>query len=337
MREPTIPGRYLLQAFASGFLREDSENRMQVFLQTKGLSLESLQEPDFRFPLKWLNELVPKNNAISRPVLAYQFGDMVRLTSQGNLSLVFMTSPNIRESLESSRFIALQSNVVSILFRESESAGYLFIDISSGSRFLDQIILFYCFAAIRRLMIAVTGLNPVCNMRVTFEKPVDFDLIVPDVRGNWSFNQPTNCLIVEKSFLDSRSLFADPIEYIVAKRACEKELATLNETRSISDMVCKLMVHDGIWEQAKAAEYLHVSKSTLKRRLAQQGVSYSALLTEVRKKQAAQLLTASDASVQVIAAQLGYRDQSNFSHAFKKWFNLSPSEFIHDHRKGDGS
>ena len=35
VREPTIPGRYLLQAFASGFLREDSENRIKSVFMTQ--------------------------------------------------------------------------------------------------------------------------------------------------------------------------------------------------------------------------------------------------------------------------------------------------------------
>ena len=44
--DPYIPGRYLLQALASGLLREDSEQQIEEFLKSEGLSLQALEHTD---------------------------------------------------------------------------------------------------------------------------------------------------------------------------------------------------------------------------------------------------------------------------------------------------
>ena len=183
-------------------------------------------------------------------------------------------------------------------------------------------------AAIRRLMIIISGQTPDCTMHVNGEKPPAFDDLTQDICGQWKFNQVAGCLVIDKPFLDLPSVFSDPIEHAAAIRACEGALHKADLARPLPDTIKEIMATESIWEQDKIAERLHISRSTLKRRLAQHGISFSALLSEARKQQAVQLLTASENSLQTIAERLGYTDQSNFSHAFKKWFNQSPREFM---------
>lgn len=325
---PYIPGRYLLQALASGFLREDSESRVQHFLNSKGLTIQDLENANSRFPVSWISHLIPKNNEISPLLLALKFGDLARLTSQGDLSLVLMTSANVRESLHAARYLCLHSNAVLVDFKENETAGYLLFDINSGCEFTDDIILYYSLAAIRRLLSIITNQTPKCSMKIMGDKPIEFDSITTEADGLWEFNQPTNCLVIEKAFLDKASIFADPLEHAVAIRTCEESLAEIKRKQSLPDTISDLMINEGIWDQDLIAERLHMSKSTLKRRLSSQGTTFSGLANKNRKKLAIQLLTASDDSLLTIAERLGYSDQSNFSHAFKKWFDIAPREFM---------
>ena len=325
--EPFIPGRYLLQALASGFLREDSESRVNHFLESRGLTLQDLEESSSRFPVSWISQLVPKSSGVSPQILALRFGNMVRLTSQGDLSLVLMTSSSVRESLDAARYLRLHSNTLAIDFHEDHSAGVLQLDIDSGSTFTDEIILFYSFAAIRRLMSILTAQAPLCEVKLTCDEPTDFDRMELEDVGHWSFNQPMNCLEIERSFLDTPGIFGDPVEHALAVRACEKALAEDSHEHSLLAAIRNLMMNEGVWEQDIVAERLHQSKSTLKRRLSQRGLTFSDLQMSIRQKLAIQLLTTTDEPLQLIAERLGYSDQSNFSHAFKKWFNVSPREF----------
>ena len=76
------------------------------------------------------------------------------------------------------------------------------------------------------------------------------------------------------------------------------------------------------------AETLAMSRRSLQRGLAEAGLSYSALLTEVRMQRAADwLATATERSISAIAFDLGYADAANFSRAFRRQTGVSPRAF----------
>jgi AraC-like DNA-binding protein len=75
------------------------------------------------------------------------------------------------------------------------------------------------------------------------------------------------------------------------------------------------------------AESLAMSGRSLQRALAQAGVSYSQILTEVRMHRAADWLDNTDKPVAEIAFDLGYTDTSNFTRAFRRQLGVAPQAF----------
>ena len=75
------------------------------------------------------------------------------------------------------------------------------------------------------------------------------------------------------------------------------------------------------------AETLSMSRRTLQRLLADQGLSYSRLLAEARLHRAVDWLENTDKPVGEIAFDLGYSDASNFTRAFRRQIGLSPKAF----------
>lgn len=75
------------------------------------------------------------------------------------------------------------------------------------------------------------------------------------------------------------------------------------------------------------AESLGTSRRSLQRGLAQQGISYTDLLTKVRLRRAAEWLERSEKPVVEIAFDLGYADASNFTRAFRQLTGVPPSAF----------
>ncbi|MGR3270620.1 helix-turn-helix transcriptional regulator [Thalassococcus profundi] len=69
---------------------------------------------------------------------------------------------------------------------------------------------------------------------------------------------------------------------------------------------------------------LRLSRSTLIRRLANEGVTFQSLLDETRKELAIRYLNKSDLNNQQIAHLVGYRDPNAFQRAFRKWTGTSP-------------
>lgn len=78
-------------------------------------------------------------------------------------------------------------------------------------------------------------------------------------------------------------------------------------------------------EQTAAA--FHMTERTLRRRLQDEGTTYSGLLDEARRRDAVRLLWNPELDVADIAERLGYSDGANFTRAFRKWTGVAPSHF----------
>lgn len=77
----------------------------------------------------------------------------------------------------------------------------------------------------------------------------------------------------------------------------------------------------------KIARELSVSSRTLQRRLEEEGISYQALLDEVRHKTALRLLRTKDIEIAEIAFLLGFTELNSFTRAFRGWEGTTPNRW----------
>lgn len=75
----------------------------------------------------------------------------------------------------------------------------------------------------------------------------------------------------------------------------------------------------------QVAEAAGMSTRTLQRRLAANGVTFSALVEQVRKDEAMRALRVDGASFGEIAARLGYANQSTLTRAVRRWTGATPT------------
>ena len=101
-----------------------------------------------------------------------------------------------------------------------------------------------------------------------------------------------------------------------------------------AEIACSLC--DGTPTVEMISSKLHIGGRTLQRKLASKDTSYSALLSEVRKKLVEEYLRAERLSLIEISLLLGYSDLCAFNHAFRQWFDESPSSFRHRLKDGEG-
>jgi AraC-like DNA-binding protein len=78
---------------------------------------------------------------------------------------------------------------------------------------------------------------------------------------------------------------------------------------------------------AAVADRLKISERTLRRRLAQRGVSFRFHVEELRAQLAVRYLRETSMNHEDIADAIGFRDPANFRHAFRRWTGRSPSAF----------
>jgi len=81
------------------------------------------------------------------------------------------------------------------------------------------------------------------------------------------------------------------------------------------------------------AETLGMSRRSLQRGLASEGVRYTDLLDAVRLRHAADWLQHTDKPVLEIALDLGYTDPSNFTRAFRRQTGVAPRTYRHGARR----
>lgn len=74
----------------------------------------------------------------------------------------------------------------------------------------------------------------------------------------------------------------------------------------------------------EVARSLGVSTRTLRRRLAHERVAYHALVDEMRRELASDLLAVPDASITNVALDLGFSDGTAFARAYRRWYGKSP-------------
>lgn len=107
-------------------------------------------------------------------------------------------------------------------------------------------------------------------------------------------------------------------------------MATDRAVASTSAAIKSILGRDfrtGIPSFEVMAEILHMSTSSLRRRLLKEGTSYQQLKDQCRCDIAIDLLTNSDDKIQDIGEQLGFTETSSFVRSFRSWTGVTPKAY----------
>jgi len=106
-------------------------------------------------------------------------------------------------------------------------------------------------------------------------------------------------------------------------------LAALEASKSTRGRVETLLMpslHEGQPSMAAVAARMGVSRQTLFRRLKAEGVTFAAVLDELRRQMAVRYLAAQKVSVNETAYLVGFSEAAAFSRAFKRWTGETPRQ-----------
>ena len=121
--------------------------------------------------------------------------------------------------------------------------------------------------------------------------------LFPPVR----FGRPSNRLIFDRAKLDLPLLMADQAANGLARQQCEHALGAL--AGGLVERIRRaISTDDGFRSLPEVADMLHVSARTLKRRLADRDLTFSALSVEARRDRALLLLRSSGLPIVEVAA-----------------------------------
>jgi AraC-like DNA-binding protein len=144
------------------------------------------------------------------------------------------------------------------------------------------------------------------------------------------FGAACNALEWDDASLDLPVPGADPVLSRVVERHAEALLAARPAaTGTHADRVRQLLatsLADGDASLKKMAEKLKMSERSLQRRLTNEGITFEALLDELRRDLSLRYLADSAIAVSEVAYLLGYSEPSPFHRAFRRWTGMTPNQ-----------
>ncbi|HET7798218.1 MAG TPA: helix-turn-helix domain-containing protein [Nevskia sp.] len=319
----------LAQLLDSPVLDAAAVARFHAVLRQEGHELAAMVQQGVPAPLRWFREVFPALDADQAALLGHAAGEQARLTSYSPLSLSLVSAVTIDDALSLLVFLPLISNSVSAQLVEREQDTAIVLTATSGDPVLDRFPIFYCAAAVSRLLQLLTE-QPV-NLVIDIAWPQPAGFSPPPTRdgtARFRFDAPRHQIVVPRATLEATCRFADPIAYQTELAGLQARMASLGIGDDITERLRRLLdSHRSLVSIEEAALKLHLSVSTLKRRLAEAGTSFRALRESVLQDRALLLLGDRSLTLDTIAALLGYSDLSNFSHAFKRWTGMSPGVY----------
>ena len=295
------------------------------------LSPSVLDEPDLMIPVERVGRLLQASATVSGNE---SFGlCMARsrlLSNLGAVGLLMRDQQSLRDSLKLlMRYQAFLNGALTLSIEESGNTVVIRELLMAGSthqptRQRVELALGVMVRLIRQLI--GRDWQP---RRVCFEHSAPRDLSVHSqlLGRNVEFDFEFNCIVCTRSDLDTRNEFADPAMVRYAQQLLDALLKPSDET--MLDEVRRtifLLLPSGRCSMEQVSEHLGLVPRTLQRRLTDQGLSFSALMNDIRKEQASRYVVDGSRSLREVAQLLGFGAPSSFSRWYQLQFGSSAKE-----------
>ena len=145
------------------------------------------------------------------------------------------------------------------------------------------------------------------------------------------FNQLHNEISLPVDISEKLLTSANSAAHIIYEEQCEKLLRDLNKIENFSAAARRILLQagDDFPDIKEVAFKLHISESTLRRRLKEESTSYRKICDEVRNMLAKKYLSTTNLTVSDIAMLLNYTEAASFRRAFVRWNKLTPNDYRH--------
>ncbi|MEB0048813.1 MULTISPECIES: AraC family transcriptional regulator [unclassified Pseudomonas] len=275
------------------------------------------------------------------PALGLRMGQLSRLNQAGLAGVTAAQAPTIREAARCLiRFEALYGSNYrgqSSLHEDAQGAWLRFYSISpynAYNRFVVDSIIAGWLTQLSSLSDSPLRAE---RIEIEFEAPVYRDAY--GVLGDCPihFGGEHNQLRLSLSSLAQRNPQHCPSTWRHLLQLCERELEQMTRTRSLRERITQLLgpLLNGGREPGleEVAARLKLPTWTLRRKLADEGTQFRAILNDTRRDLAMTYIRDTELAFGEIAYLLGFASAEAFQRAFKRWNGQTPGEFRRSHRQ----
>jgi AraC-like DNA-binding protein len=303
---------------------------LRALLKDANLTLQQAKNPTLRIAvkdqIKFLNLVA---DALHDEFLGIHLAQTVDLRGLGLLYYVMASSGTVGDALRwGARCSTILNEGVRIGYRAGKFVSVTF-DYLGVARQTDRHQIEFFVTILLRMCRTLSGLSPV-PLRIEFmhhrsHLPSEFKaLFGPDVE----FACGADEVVYPGSIAQTPAINADPYLNALLVKYCEEAMARRRKKSTtwqlkVENAIVPLLPH-GHARIGKIAKELGVSRRTLARRLASEGLTFRKLMDRLRFDLARRYLQEKDLPISEIAWLLGYRETSALSHAFKRWTGRTP-------------
>ncbi|MGU7784347.1 AraC family transcriptional regulator [Burkholderia sp. PU8-34] len=298
-----------------------------ALLRRAGVSARLLDNPETPIPSRTVRELLEATaRATGVEDFALRLAARRTLSNLGPISLVLKEEPTPRQALDTlCRYLKLLSATLITRIEDAGQAVVIREELlpSPGlvTRQAMELAVGVKFRILRELIGPQWRPQQVC---FTHRPPADPSPYRAFFGRNPMFNQPFNGLVCAAADLQTPRTSDNPGTAFFARNFLETALQRRSESiRESCREVILALLPGGRCTAQSVARHLRVDRRTLHRHLSDDGLTFSAVLDQVRSELAMRHLLESDLPVGEVAALLGFSAHSSFSHWFRSTFGCS--------------
>ena len=307
----------------------DREITLDTLLPGSGLTLGSGAEETQEVSLAdWIKLLDAATRELKDPALPARAGASLKPRHLGALGLVLMSCTTLQEAYtQLARYIRLLGQIGQPeLSIDGDQATLIWKWPYAGDP-PQSVALFMLAARVRfmRWLSDTPDLKVGARIHGTLPGPIE---PFREIFGNTvTFEQPHSALRFPRSVLELPVVTADSELRNQAERKAQSLLQVLTNEPDILRQTKRVIVSrlaSGRVAVEETARALHISGRTLQRHLRSHNLNYQKILDQVRAECATSLIRDKSIPMAEVAFLLGYRDQSTFNTAYRRWFSTSP-------------
>ena len=274
-------------------------------------------------------------NSTKDEALMVKLGQRVDITYFGSFGFALMSCSSFPEAIKlMNRYKLLLGNGINlnVLYDSHNSQYALRVSISALSnlqkKLATELIISQAIYFIRIII-----RNEKLKFTVSFQHEGihNKELYESILKCNVKFNQLHNEISFTDDLSKEKLIAANTAARIIYEEQCERLLRDLNKVENFSAATRRILLQagDDLPDIKEVAFKLHMSESTLRRRLKEESSSYRIICDEVRDVLAKKYLTTTNLTISDIAMLLNYSEAASFRRAFVRWNKVTPNDYRH--------
>jgi AraC-like DNA-binding protein len=301
-------------------------------LARAGIQPESFARPETRIPHRVAMQLIEAGvRGTGDRALGLRAGEQVEAGDFEVLEYAARSCPNLRQAIHCvNRYLGLMHDgAQAALVEEGEVAiwRYRIGDADPQPAAVDDFVVAAAVVTLRRW----TGIADLAlEVHLQHEEAGDPEAYTRIFRAPVRHGRPYNAVVLPRALLDAPMLRANSGLSAAFQAQARWQLQRMGSSDSTEARVRQLLasgLSGGVPSMETAARALTISVATLRRRLQDEGTSFSRIVDETRWDLAQRYLRSPGVKIGDVAFLLGFSHAPALHKAFRRWATMTPREY----------